>query len=231
MEESNWDVYWGSDKNFRYWQKPSEDIMKFMKQCDYRKQRKVLDLGCGIGRHAIAFAKSGFDVTALDHSKKAIEKLKESSMKYGLGIKTVVGNYSQELFNENYFDIILSYNVIYHGSYEEFSDAIELCWRYLKSSGTLFFTCPSRQDGKYGNGEEVAPNTYKSMNSVHPGDIHYFSDEDDLIELTKKFKILLMEKNEHYWDNEGKKQFSSYWKVILEKNPLIKKTGKENITK
>jgi len=75
MNKPNWDSYWGEEKKLEYWQKPDESIIKLIKKYDPTKQTKVLDLGCGIGRHAIAFAQNGFDVVALDSSQSLSGKV------------------------------------------------------------------------------------------------------------------------------------------------------------
>ncbi|MDH5746580.1 MAG: class I SAM-dependent methyltransferase [Candidatus Bathyarchaeota archaeon] len=41
------------------------------------KVEKVLDLGCGVGRHCIYLAKNGFDVIGVDVSKHALIMAKE----------------------------------------------------------------------------------------------------------------------------------------------------------
>lgn len=215
MGESNWDFYWREQKELEHWQKPADSVIEFVKASNCDKQPKVLDLGCGIGRHAILFTKEGFKVTALDSSEQALEELKSNIKKLNLNIEIVKGNYLKSIFQPNSFDIIISYNVIYHGFREDFKRAIELCKTYLKEEGVLFFTCPTREDDKYGSGKKVAPYTYESLNSVHPGDIHYFADGDDIKELVEGLKIKSIKKDEHYWDNDGKKQFSSYWEVIV----------------
>jgi len=218
MGKTNWDSYWGKEKDIEHWEKPADLIVKFANNYNPENRPKVLDLGSGIGRHSIVFTKEGFEVTALDNSEEALKKLKKSIKNMGLNIKIVEGNYLEPIFKPNTFDIIISYNVIYHGFREDFRKAIELCNKYLKSNGILFFTCPTREDDKYGNGKKVAPHTYESMNSVHPGDIHYFADKDDIKDLVEGFKIVSIERDEHYWDNNGKKQYSSYWEVIVKKD-------------
>ncbi len=213
MNKTNWDSYWGEEKKLEYWQKPDESILKLIKEFD-PKQTKVLDLGCGIGRHAIVFAQNGFDVVALDSSEEGLKELKEEIKNHRFKIKIVLGDYLETIFEKESFDIIISYNVIYHGIRDDFKKAVKICKDYLKPKGTLFFTCPSRDDGKYGSGEKVASNTYRSLNSVHPGDIHYFSDEKDIEEFIYGMKLISLKKNEHYWENKGEKQFSSYWEVV-----------------
>lgn len=88
------------------------------------------------------------------------------------------------------FDVILSCNVLYHGSREQFAQAICHVHALLRGKGIFFFTCPSRQDGKYGFGELIAPHTYRCTKSVTPEDIHYFADKEDLADLLAGFRTL-----------------------------------------
>lgn len=217
MINNNWDSYWDEEKNYDHWQRPAKSIIELAKDNDPELRPEVLDLGCGIGRHALALARAGFNVTAIDGAKHALAELEEQADKHNLNIRTIEGNYLKSLFEPERFDIIISYNVIYHGSREDFERAIELCKDYLKPDGLLFFTCPTRDDGKYGSGKKVAPHTYESLNSVHPGDIHYFADEKDITTFIEGLKPISIERKEHYWDNKGTEQFSSYWEVMVQK--------------
>ncbi|TVR28810.1 MAG: class I SAM-dependent methyltransferase [Balneolaceae bacterium] len=45
---------------------------------------KVLDLGCGRGRHSITLARRGYDVTGIDLSKQAVKKAREKASALGL---------------------------------------------------------------------------------------------------------------------------------------------------
>lgn len=51
--------------------------------------RRVLDLGCGTGRHAIALAALGFDVTGLDVSEWALARAAETARVAGVGAQWV----------------------------------------------------------------------------------------------------------------------------------------------
>jgi SAM-dependent methyltransferase len=121
-------------------------------------------------------------------------------------------------FPRSSFDIVLSYNVIYHGRRGQFVEAIWEVRRLLKPAGLFLFTCPTRRDPKYGRGECFAPHTYASPNSVTPGDTHYFADKSELGEILAGFAVLRLEANEGYWDNRGTKQFFSKWLVLAEKD-------------
>lgn len=87
----------------------------------------------------------------------------------------------------------------------------------LKRGGLFYFTCPRREDGKYGLGEQVAPHTFLCEKSVTPGDIHYFADEADLDELLSGFCQLSRKTTEGYWNNKGEEQFYSSWHILAEK--------------
>ena len=217
MTNDSWEAYWGDENHHHWWERPAPQVLKFIKSQSPEQKPNVLDLGCGLGRHAIAFAKAGFCVTATDASETAIAHLNEWAKKLNLSIRTKTCDFLDDIFPTESFDIVLSYNVIYHGYREHFAQAIEQVRTLLRPAGLFFFTCPTRQDGKYGYGEQVAPHTFLCTKSVTPGDIHYFADETDLDELLVGFRQLSREKDEHYWDNEGIQQFSSYWQILAEK--------------
>ena len=123
----------------------------------------------------------------------------------------------EQPFIRSSFDVVLSYNVIYHGLKSQFAEAIMGVWNLLKPSGLFFFTCPTREDGKYGYGECIAPHTYALTKSVTPGDIHYFTDRTQLDEMLTGFTIRSIQVDEGYWNNKGEEQFFSNWHVLAEK--------------
>jgi SAM-dependent methyltransferase len=53
---------------------------------------RLVDLGCGAGRHAIRFARRGFDVVAVDLSRPMLETVRRKSDAEGLSVLTVQAN-------------------------------------------------------------------------------------------------------------------------------------------
>jgi 2-polyprenyl-3-methyl-5-hydroxy-6-metoxy-1,4-benzoquinol methylase len=216
MPADIWDAYWSDENDRDWWMRPAPEVLELIDSQSPANRPDVLDLGCGLGRHAIAFAQAGFNVTAIDASETAIAHLRERTEELGLEIDAR----TQDLFDASLptgsFDIVLSYNVIYHGHRELFFQAIEHVRALLRPAGLFFFTCPTRQDGKYGFGQQVAPHTFRCEKSITPGDIHYFADQEDLDQLDG-FGQLSRRKDEGYWNNRGARQFYSNWQVLLER--------------
>jgi tellurite methyltransferase len=210
----NWNTYWANDSNRTYWLKPDKAVINLLDKIDRSQVKNVLDLGCGIGRHALLFADAGFSVTAVDSSEESLSVLRNQVHKAGIQMKIIAGDYSDDLFPRHYFDLIIAHNVLYHGYRTAFQDAVGLIHGWLKPGGLFFFTCPTRKDGKYGSGDQMAAHTFRPLNSVHPGDIHYFSDEADILEMLREFSHVSKDVDEHYWENSGIQQFNSYWQIL-----------------
>ncbi|MFZ1947007.1 MAG: class I SAM-dependent methyltransferase [bacterium] len=209
-----WEAYWRGDEGRSWWKRPAPEVAEFIASQSPGVRPNVLDLGCGLGRHAIAFARAGFTVTATDASESAIAHLSAWARDQSLEIRVVSCDVLSDALPEDAFDIVLAYNVIYHGYRQQFAAAIERARRLLRGNGLFYFTCPSREDGKYGFGREVGPHTFLCEKSITPGDIHYFADEADLDELLAGFARVDRDKQEGYWDNKGTRQFYSSWRVV-----------------
>jgi SAM-dependent methyltransferase len=216
-DKNIWEDYWRGDGDHSRWKHPVPEVMEFIESVSPENRPDVLDLGCGLGRHAVAFAQAGFSVTACDASEEAISHLSGWTRDLSLKIRTLVCDVMSVLLPEDGFDIVLAYNVIYHGHRHHLADRIGRVRRLLRADGLFYFTCPSREDGKYGFGREVAPHTFLCDKSITPGDMHYFADQADLDEMLSGYEEIERKKREGYWDNRGERQFYSNWHVLARK--------------
>jgi len=57
------------------------------KEIDHNKSIKILDIGCGTGRHAIELCKRGYSVTGIDLSATLLERASKNASKAGLEIE------------------------------------------------------------------------------------------------------------------------------------------------
>ncbi len=98
--------------------------------------KKVLDIGCGLGESSIFFAKKGALVSAIDISQGVIEKGREKALEEGVNIDFHVSNGEDlSLFEDNSFDYIYAANLLHHLAIEEIIQEIKL---KLVKGGTFF---------------------------------------------------------------------------------------------
>jgi SAM-dependent methyltransferase len=106
---------------------------------------RVLDLACGIGRHATELRRRGFEVVGVDISAELIELAERDASEQDLDIAYVQADL-RELEMEDEFDIVLSLNdgaVGYFETDEENYRTFEIVSRALRSGGGHLVQLPN----------------------------------------------------------------------------------------
>jgi len=73
-----------------------------LEELDLRPGASILDVGCGIGRHAIELAKRGFAVTGLDLSTEMLAQAQRAAQEAGVGVQWVHSDATQFSLPETY---------------------------------------------------------------------------------------------------------------------------------
>jgi SAM-dependent methyltransferase len=83
---------------------------------DRWKDKKVLEIGCGIGTDAVNFARAGADYTGIDLSGESVKLCKKRFEVFGLHGRIREANAEEVdlLFAGEKFDLIYSFGVIHH---------------------------------------------------------------------------------------------------------------------
>lgn len=102
------------------------------------KNKKFLEVGCGLGYFSHQASKMGAKVTGIDIGPKLVAINKKLTPKG----KFLVSSASKLPFRKDYFDIVLSTEVIEHVD-DQKSALKEMC-RVLKKNGILVITTPNR---------------------------------------------------------------------------------------
>lgn len=123
---------------------------------------RILDLGCGAGRHALFLASEGFDVVACDISAAGVEHLEKQAHDKGLGIATRrCAAHDLGWCASDSFDAVLSYGVLCYLSLDEAQQAVSEIRRILKPGGQAFCVIRSDEDGRRKHATEVRPSTWR----------------------------------------------------------------------
>ena len=118
----------------------------------------LLDMGCGMGRHAVMMKREGYGVSATDYSAAAIDQ----AIKWtgGIDIDFRQAPADKQPFPDRSFDGILSYAVLYYLPLEKMQQAFREIRRLLKPGGRSFVMIKNNRDIRVSKGEEVAPHHY-----------------------------------------------------------------------
>ncbi len=207
----HWNAEWAGITPDSKWAQAEADVIAWGRTM--APGARVLDLGCGVGRHAVALAAMGHDVTGLDAAPDGIAALREAAG--DLAIETVQAPMTDLPFADGAFDHVLSWNVIYHGDEEIVRRAIAEISRVLVPGGTFMGTMLSARRvpvecAKY-EGREISRNTWvfeADGDKRHP---HYFCDAADLLALFDGFEPWTLEDREH--ETPG----SWHWHLLMER--------------
>ncbi|MGH7093892.1 MAG: class I SAM-dependent methyltransferase [Stellaceae bacterium] len=206
-----WDRRWATEEGRADWLDPEPDVVGLVPLLKARGVRSALDLGCGVGRHALFLAEQGFAVEAIDGSPVGIEQAGKSAASRGLALGLREAAADALPFADGAFDFVLSWNVIYHGNQGDVGRRLAEIWRVLKPGGLYQGTMLPARNGNYGIGRRIAPDTFVNdaiEERAHP---HYYCDAPVLASLFTGFELLSLIQREH------KKPGSWHWHVVAER--------------
>jgi len=143
MSKDTWEKFYRS--RGRYYLLPHQNINKVVSKFQTYKIKKVLDLGCGSGRHTIFLSKTDFSLTGIDFSKKAISLAKKWAKKEKVKPKFIIANIHKKLkLKNNSFDAIIAIDSLHYESSEDLKTTLKECKRVLKNDGLIFITLPTQ---------------------------------------------------------------------------------------
>lgn len=149
-------------------------------------QKRLLDLGCGLGRDAMYFAKKGLDVTAVDFSKTGLSKIPSNVE----NLKIVNQRIENLKFKSETFDVIYAHLSLHYFDDRTTSQIFNRLYSFLKEKGLLFVKCKSTEDDLFGKGQQIAPNMFLSKK----GEIRHFFTKEYMNEKLVKFNIIKIRK-------------------------------------
>ena len=171
---------------------PAKKALNFFKE---KKINNIIELGAGLGRDSIFFAKNNIKIQALDYSSSGIKIINHKIKKDNLSnyISTKLFDVREKLpFKDNSVDACYSHMLycmaLTTNDLEKLNNEIH---RILKPNGLNIYTVRHTNDGDYKNGKHKGEDLYENDGFI----VHYFS-EEKVNSLLNGFKNITLEKFE-----------------------------------
>jgi 2-polyprenyl-3-methyl-5-hydroxy-6-metoxy-1,4-benzoquinol methylase len=150
------------------------------KELNYNKSLKILDVGCGTGRHTIELTKRGYSVTGIDLSETQLKRAKEKAESNNLKIDFQQQDARNMTFN-NEFDVAI---MLCEGGFplmetDEMNFEILKCvTKSLKAQGKFIFTTLNGLFPLYHSVEELCASTTEEGNRSDTFNLMTFRDHN-----------------------------------------------------
>lgn len=224
LKKNDWDKSYQNKNNFVFY--PNEEIIRFISKyvrkkigfnsfANIDKSPKILDFGCGIGRHVKFLDEYKLDAYGFDLSEEAISYAQKCFRRLNLNHlikRVIVSDITNLPYESNFFNFMLSHGVIDSMNYDIAKKGIKELHRTLKTNGVIFFDIISTLDASFKNEgfDQIVENDHEN------GTIQsYYNDERIKNLLNEKFKILELYENRRIDLTNG--SFSSRINVVAKK--------------
>jgi len=194
----NWDIALAP-----HWEEPAPEVYPLLKRWRRQKFTTLLDMGCGVGRHALLFSKYGFKVCACDLSKEGVDKLNTLSEESDLSIVTKVCDMLSLPYEDNSFDSLIAFHAIYHTDDEGIKKIINEIMRVLKVGGEAFITFNTKNGSSFSDpdSKHLSDNTVVKTTGHEAGIPHYYASKQDVKALLEGFELVEFSYKEEYWQD------------------------------
>jgi tellurite methyltransferase len=209
-----WEQRWTSAETRQDWLVPEPLVVDSVQFLRDREVRTVLDIGCGVGRHACFLAEHGFEVTGIDLSRSGLDISAETAKAAGVTIDFQLADFTDLPYLDDSFDLALAWNVIYHGDEDIVCTAIAEIHRVLKPDGLFLGTMISKRHHRFGEGREIRPNTFIVEDDDEKAHAHYYCNDRELISLLDGFQLF------HLQDRQQRESGTWHWEFLAELTPV-----------
>lgn len=208
-----WDDVWSDPGAHGGWVTPEPEVVGLDSLLGDAGVQTVLDLGCGVGRHALDLAARGYRVWGVDASRSGLRVAARESARRGLArseIRFSVGSMTALPWPDEVFDHVLAWNVIYHGDGDVVRAAIAEIARVLRPRGVYQGTMIAKSNARHGKGRQIAPDTFVEAGGekAHP---HFYCDRRDLEKLFGGWEFISLAEREQGVPG------SAHWDVVLQR--------------
>lgn len=169
---------------------PHPDIGRIADVFEKERVKRILDLGCGGGRHLVYLARRGFDVYGLDSAPTGLVYTLCVLAKEGLTAHFALHDMSNLPYDNDYFDAVISIQVIHHNDLEGVKRTIGEIRRVVKREGLTWITMPVSKNEPSTKQKEIDPGTFLPLNGREKGLPHHYFKMEEIPALFSGFSII-----------------------------------------
>ena len=179
--------------------RPNPELMALIPGWQAAGCRRVLDAGCGVGRHLGPLLQAGFQVWGADCDAQVLKLLQArlaNSAAPAVVANLVQADLNRLPFASGAFDLVVSVNVINHGDAATFRDYCRELARVLKGGGHLFIYTSPREAGervRLPHTRELEPGTLVDIATPDGVMVHHFPTPAELRKQFPRFTVLRQE--------------------------------------
>ncbi|HUU53809.1 MAG TPA: methyltransferase domain-containing protein [Armatimonadota bacterium] len=210
-----WQELWHDPDIRERWEAmpPLPEVVEMADRLEGEKRRRVLDIGCGLGRHTVYLAARGFEVTATDNAPAALAACKANLEEAGLTANVIETEMTDYPFPDGHFEGALGSHVIHHTDLATLKKIIASITRVLDDDGYFAWATPTPRHKHCGRGAEIEPGTWVDPNHPEGPIPHHYSTEEEVRGLLHAYDILSI--HEHEWRESGSSTF--HWRLLARK--------------
>ena len=194
QQSQHWEINF-SNKPEMFGLNPSLSAKKALKLFQEKKIKNVVEVGAGLGRDTIFFAKNSIHIIALDYSLSGIKVINQKTKKDNLSnyVSAKQFDVRQKLpFKDNSIEACYSHMLYCMAltsiELEKLNNEIQ---RILKPGGINIYTVRHTNDGDFQKGTHIGEDLYENDGFI----VHYFS-EEKVYSLLNGFNNISLEKFE-----------------------------------
>lgn len=194
---------------------PNEYLTRYI-YANRRDFNSILDFGCGDGRHLEMIARAGLEhIIGVDYNRSVLDIAQQRCQKYNIKCELYQNNQNKKL-NElikDELDCVVCWGITLTNAYYAISDIFKQFAKILKPNGKVIANWRAQDDSLYGDGKEIAKDTFIIERDSHKGMLYYIPNLDDIKEIYRGANLEIISIDSERFTIDNGKIINS-WHII-----------------